>query len=361
MPPRLITLTLNPALDIACTAARVVHTHKVHTRDDHLDPGGGGINVARVLHELGGDTLAVMMGGGVTGELIEEILDATGVPHRNVPINGCTRICFNVFEAATGLEYRFVQEGPDVTGADWHRMLEVLETIPGDWLIASGSLEHGMPEDIYARVARAAHGRGQRFVLDTSGAPLRAALGSGIELLKPSLGELETLVGRSLPDPAAQEAEALALVQAGAAELVAVTLGEEGAVARLARRGDAASGAVLRREKRRGRRRQLHGGDDVGHGAWGTAGGGAALGRRRWHRCGRLRRNRPHPAGGRGDAVPAPDGGGRGSLLRIVVPVMWLCRSRSGIMQGIRPGASVQDRAAGILFIRNDDLCAPAR
>ncbi len=230
MPPRLITLTLNPALDIACTAARVVHTHKVHTRDDHLDPGGGGINVARVLHELGGDTLAVMMGGGVTGELIEEILDATGVPHRNVPINGCTRICFNVFEAATGLEYRFVQEGPDVTGADWHRMLEVLETIPGDWLIASGSLEHGMPEDIYARVARAAHGRGQRFVLDTSGAPLRAALGSGIALLKPSLGELETLVGRSLPDPAAQEAEALALVQAGAAELVAVTLGEEGAV-----------------------------------------------------------------------------------------------------------------------------------
>jgi 6-phosphofructokinase 2 len=230
MPPRLITLTLNPALDIACTAARVVHTHKVHTRDDHLDPGGGGINVARVLHELGGDTLAVMMGGGVTGELIEEILDETGVPHRNVPINGCTRICFNVFEAATGLEYRFVQEGPDVTDADWHRMLEVLETIPGDWLIASGSLEHGMPEDIYARVARAAHGRGQRFVLDTSGPPLRAALGSGIALLKPSLGELETLVGRSLPDPVAQEAEALALVQAGAAELVAVTLGEEGAV-----------------------------------------------------------------------------------------------------------------------------------
>ena len=76
----------------------MVHTHKIHTRDDHLDPGGGGINVARVLHELGGDTLAVMMAGGVTGALIEEMLDAADVPHRNIPIRGYTRICFNVFE-----------------------------------------------------------------------------------------------------------------------------------------------------------------------------------------------------------------------------------------------------------------------
>lgn len=230
MQPRLITLTLNPALDIACSADRVVHTHKIHTRDDHLDPGGGGINVARVLHELGGDTLAVLMAGGVTGALIEEMLDTAGVPRHTVPIAGRTRICFNVFEKATGLEYRFVQEGPDIGAADWHRMLDELDTVPGDWLIASGSLEHGMPEDIYGRVAAAAQRRGQRFVLDTSGPALRAALGSGIELIKPSLGELETLVGRSLPDADSQAAEALALVRAGAARMVAVTLGDEGAL-----------------------------------------------------------------------------------------------------------------------------------
>ncbi len=229
MKPRLITLTLNPALDIACIAKEVMHTHKIHTRDDHLDPGGGGINVARVLHELGGSTLAVMMAGGVTGALIEEMLDEAGVPRLTVPIRGRTRICFNVFESLTKLEYRFVQEGPDVSEADWHRMLDVLEATPGDWLIASGSLEHGMPEDIYARVARAAGRRGQRFVLDTSNAALRAALGSGIELLKPSLGELEMLAGRKLPEPREQEAEAMALVRARAARLIAVTLGEDGA------------------------------------------------------------------------------------------------------------------------------------
>jgi 6-phosphofructokinase 2 len=229
MPPRLITLTLNPALDIACYADVVQHTHKIRTGGDHIDPGGGGVNVARVIHELGGDTLAVMMAGGITGSLIEEMLDEVGVPRRTIPIRNSSRICFTVLERSTGLEYRFVPPGPDVNEHDWQEMLSVLEATQGDWLIASGSLEHGMPEDIYARVARAALKRGQRFVLDTSGPALRAALGSGIELIKPSLGELELLTGRALPDPKEQEAEALALVRAGAARLVAVTLGEQGA------------------------------------------------------------------------------------------------------------------------------------
>ena len=134
-----------------------------------------------------------------------------------------------MFERGTGLEYRFVPEAPSVTQRDWHAMLNALEELDGGWIVASGSLERGMPDDIYAWVARLARRRGQRFVLDTSGPALQTALGSGIELIKPSLGELEKLVGRELPDPREQEAEALALARGGAARLVAVTLGESGA------------------------------------------------------------------------------------------------------------------------------------
>ena len=230
MPPRLITLTLNPALDAGCAVDRLVHTDKIRTREDHLDPGGGGINVARVVHELGGDTLAVMMGGGLTGALIEEMLNEAGVPHRNIQIPGRTRISFNVFEAATGLEYRFVQQGPEVAQSDWSRMQDALETIEGDWLVASGSLPRGLPDGAYADIANVARRRGQRFVLDTSAMQLRAALGNGITLIKPSLSELETLVGRTLPNLAAREDAALSLVRSGDAELVAVTLGAEGAL-----------------------------------------------------------------------------------------------------------------------------------
>jgi 6-phosphofructokinase 2 len=229
MKPRLATLTLNPALDIACSAEVVRPTNKIRTSDDHFDPGGGGVNVARVLHELDGDTLAVIMAGGVTGALIEEMLDKAGVPRITVPIHGITRICFTALERSTGLEYRFVPEGPSINRHDWHSLLQLLEEVDCDWLIASGSLEHGMPEDIYARVARAARRRGQRVVLDCSGQALSAALGAGLEMIKPSLGELRALVGLDLPDDRSQEEAAVALVRQGAARLVAVSLGKAGA------------------------------------------------------------------------------------------------------------------------------------
>jgi 6-phosphofructokinase 2 len=87
-----------------------------------------------------------------------------------------------------------------------------------------------VPDDFYARAAADATRRGQRFVLDTSGAPLRAALGHGLALIKPSRGEFEALLGEALPTPEAQDAAALRVARDGAAELVAVTLGHEGAI-----------------------------------------------------------------------------------------------------------------------------------
>jgi len=230
MPRPIVTLTLNPAIDLACSAESVNHTHKVRTSGEHIDPGGGGINVARVLHELGAETLAVILAGGVTGALIEELLDEAGVPRKSVRIHGSTRISFTVFDRTAKQEYRFVPEGPAAESHDWLETLSLLKTIDTDWLVASGSPEHGMPEDIYARVGQMAREMGRCFVLDTSGPPLRAALEARVvDLAKPSLSELEALVGRKLTTPAEQEAEAMALVRSGRVRMVAVTLGEEGA------------------------------------------------------------------------------------------------------------------------------------
>jgi len=147
-----------------------------------------------------------------------------------LPIAGRTRITLNVVEHASGLEYRFVPEGPEVTEAELRHALDVLETVEGEWLVASGSLPRRVPVDVYAQIARIAARRGRKFVLDTSGAALRAAIGSGIDLLKPSLGELESLLGRKLLTPAQEEAQALALVRSGGARMVALTLGPDGAV-----------------------------------------------------------------------------------------------------------------------------------
>ncbi len=229
MSSRLITLTLNPALDIASSADAVRPTSKIRTSDEHLDPGGGGINVSRVIHALGGETLAVILAGGVTGSLVTQLLDEAQVPHRAMPMQGRTRISLTVYDRSTSLEYRFVPEGPEVSEAEWAGVLAELERLEGGWIIASGSLPRGVPHDMYARVARIAQRRGQRFVLDTSHDALKAALGAGVDLVKPSLNELEWLVGRKLPTLEEREQEARWLVRAGAARMIVVTLGAQGA------------------------------------------------------------------------------------------------------------------------------------
>src|SRR6185503_12472850 len=202
MPHRLITLTLNPALDLAADADAVVPTHKIRMHHEHADPGGGGINVARVIHELGGDTLAVLAAGGASGRVLEEMLDEAGVPRRSVLIKGRTRVSLNVLDAKSGLEYRFVPEGPTLSDNEFRAFLAAREEAQGEWLIASGSLPHGVPGDAYARMARIAARQGRRFVLDTSGAALKAALDQGgMELIKPSLSELEHFAARDLKDP----------------------------------------------------------------------------------------------------------------------------------------------------------------
>jgi 6-phosphofructokinase 2 len=230
MTSRILTLTLNPAVDLACETDSVEPTRKIRTTTEQFDPGGGGINVARVVNELGGESLAVLMAGGATGQFLRELLDYEGVACRTVPVAGLTRIGVTIHERSSGLEYRFVPEGPRVSEAEWQGMLEALSELDGDWLVASGSLPRGVPEDFYARIAALALQRGQRFVLDASGVALKAALGKGLTLIKPSLGELEGLVGRRLPDPHEQNAEALRLAREGAANMVVVSLGADGAI-----------------------------------------------------------------------------------------------------------------------------------
>jgi 6-phosphofructokinase 2 len=231
MQPRLITLTLNPALDLAADADAVVPTHKVRMHHEHADPGGGGVNVARVLHELGGDAVAILAVGGASGRVLVEMLTDAGTRLHAVQVEGLTRVSLNVHDRTSGLEYRFVPEGPALSPAEFRACLAAVEQESGEWLIASGSLPNGVPHNAYAEVARIARRRGQRFVLDTSGIALRAALEEGgCELIKPSLGELEYLVGRPLKSVAEQEREAMALVRRGSARMVAVTLGAEGAL-----------------------------------------------------------------------------------------------------------------------------------
>ncbi len=230
--PDIVTLTMNPALDISTGTARVLPTNKLRCGMPRYDPGGGGINVARVAHVLGASVIAVFPAGGATGGLVECLLEAEEIPSRRVHIAGSTRESFSVDDRTSREQFRFVLPGPDLTAGEQEECLDVLAESASDaaFVVASGSLPPNVAPDFYQRVADVAGAVGARFVLDTSGAPLQHTR-SGVYLIKPSLRELRESVGRELDTEHAQIGAASELIDAGRSEVVILSLGSRGALA----------------------------------------------------------------------------------------------------------------------------------
>lgn len=230
--PRFVTFTPNPALDIATAVDRLEEAHKLRCEAPHVHPGGGGINVARVLHRLGADVQAVFPAGGPTGERLHKLLHNETVPCKVQPIGCDTRESFTVLERSSQREFRFVLPGPEMSAQEWQASLSVLQASMGQakWLISSGGLPPGVGTDGHAQVVRLAKAQHVRSAVDTAGDFLDAALAEGVWLVKPSLRELSALVGRALPRAADQQQTARGLIANGQAQMVALTLGDQGAM-----------------------------------------------------------------------------------------------------------------------------------
>jgi len=226
----ILCVSLNPAIDITSMAQLVEPTHKIRTRGQLHQPGGGGVNAARVIAELGGAPALAYLSGGATGPLLDDLLAGRGLKLHRFAMRGPVRIALMVRETSTGREFRFVPEGPEVSDPEAVPLLEFVAGSTCDYLILSGSLPRGMDAATYARMTAQAAGSGKKVVLDTSGEALRQCLaGGGVHLVKPSQRELELLAGRRLDVDGVRE-EASKLVADGYAEFVAVSLGSKGAL-----------------------------------------------------------------------------------------------------------------------------------
>jgi 6-phosphofructokinase 2 len=227
----IVTLTMNPALDITTSIDRVRPTDKLRCRGARHDPGGGGINVARVAHVLGASVSAVFPAGGPTGDVVADLLVAQHVPLKRVRIGGRTRESFTVNEESSGQQYRFVLPGPRLTFAERAQCVDELRAAAGSaqFVVASGSLPPGVPADFYQQVAEVCSDVGTRLILDTSGTGLQH-ITSGVFLLKPSVRELRECFGRELATEADQIAAARELIQRGQTQIVVVSLGDNGAL-----------------------------------------------------------------------------------------------------------------------------------
>jgi 6-phosphofructokinase 2 len=228
----IVTLTPNPAIDLSTSVDRVVPTLKLRCTPQRRDPGGGGVNVARVVKRFGGDVEAILPVGGFTGQLLRRLLEDEGIPSRFIEVGAQTREDFSVSELSTQSQYRFVLPGEPLRESEWRECLIALNhSIPKPkFVVASGSLPPGVPGDFYAQAAATARKLGAKFFLDTSGAPLAAALEHGVDLIKPNLREIRDLTGAALADETDWIAAARKYIDAGTVETVALSLGHLGAI-----------------------------------------------------------------------------------------------------------------------------------
>lgn len=226
-----LTLTMNPALDLSTSAASVVPTHKIRCELPQRHPGGGGVNVARVIHRLGGQGLALYPAGGPSGQVFQQLLALEGVPGRCIDIAGETRQNFSIKDVSSQQEYRFVLPGPELQTLEWQACLDrviQLEELPA-YVVASGSLPPGVPLDFYALLSRQLQPRGVKVIVDTSGPALASALEEGVYLVKPSLRELSELCGKPLGREIEWREAAERLINRGRAQVVVLSMGEGGA------------------------------------------------------------------------------------------------------------------------------------
>ncbi len=227
---KIVTLTLNPALDKSSTTEQLVPEKKLRCENPQIDAGGGGINVSKGIARLGGRSTAVFPIGGSNGKKLEELVKSEGISTKTIQVSGETRENFSIFETSTNFQYRFTMAGEKISQADAQRLLDAIEKLKPHFLVASGSLPPGLPPEYFEKVAAFAKKIGAKFILDTSGEALAAAADEGLFLLKPNLGELSALVGEKELAMNQVDDAALEIINQGKCEVVVVSLGPQGAL-----------------------------------------------------------------------------------------------------------------------------------
>jgi tagatose 6-phosphate kinase len=222
----ILAVCLNPAVDVtySVTALRHGTSHTVSTVRRRA--GGKGVNVARVLAQLGEAVTVCGFAGGGTGRWLSDELGGSGVADRLTAIAGDTRQCVTVVDDADATVFN--EPGPVVGNGEWDQLADTFaQQLAGcAAVVMSGSVPPGAPADAYARLVRIARRHEVPTIVDTSGAHLRAAIDAGPTVLAPNRAE----VGLPTGDRAELLAEAAELSRRTGGTAV-VSAGRDGLVA----------------------------------------------------------------------------------------------------------------------------------
>lgn len=231
MSRKILTVTPNAALDHWISTKRLRDGPKLRSAPPKLDPGGGGINVSRVLHRLGADTRALYAAGGYTAIPIAAGLDRENVPSECVDVDGDTRENISIMEEETDKVFRLVMPGPRLSDDELTAILDRMSELAADsaMVVGSGSLPRDTRESFWAEAASRVRDAGSKFVLDSS-SHARPALEEGLFLLRENHDEIVKIAGKDMSWPAEIADWASDRIERGAVEIVVVTNADQGAL-----------------------------------------------------------------------------------------------------------------------------------
>ena len=227
----IITITFSPCIDKSTSIPSLLPEKKLKCKPPKLEPGGGGINVARAIKKLGGDATAIFPSGGYTGKYFNHLMEKERVSSIIIDTTNETRENIIVLDESTNNQYRFGMPGTALSESEWKQCMKAVEEIDNtEFIIASGSLPPGVPLNIYAQLAKIAKKINAKFIVDTSGEALKQAADEGVYLLKPNLGELASLAGKN--ELKADEVKDIAggIIEKGKCEVMVVSMGAAGAM-----------------------------------------------------------------------------------------------------------------------------------
>lgn len=223
-------LSLNPAVDITYEIPRLIADQKVHALDSRYDPGGNGINVGRGLKRLGVQARTFCVVAGEIGRFLRHQLDAQLDQVSYQEVDGETRINGTILESQTGAQFEVSGVGPMVSTAQREHLLDQFVTHCSEGLgVITGSLQRGLPKDLYAEAVRRVQSAGGRAVVDSHDDLLRYAINAQPFLIKPNRFELQALVSKPLTDQQDIVREARRLQDQGVT-WICVSMGAEGAL-----------------------------------------------------------------------------------------------------------------------------------
>ncbi len=227
----IVTITFNPCVDISSAVDALLPEKKMRCGPLVYEAGGGGINVARAIKKLGGSALAIYLAGGNSGATLQSLLEAESLDAVIINTGVNTRVNVMMVDKSSTLQYRFITAGNPVSELYLEQCIETLEGLSNvEYIVVSGSLQPGLPHDIFGRLSVIATQKQAKLIIDVPTDVMKANPIKGAYLLKPNLNELSMLAGKEELEGDEITEAAKIIIAKNICETVVVSMGPAGAL-----------------------------------------------------------------------------------------------------------------------------------